>query len=233
MRIAKAAKLVKAARSAVVANRRASAISRTGGFMGAYTRNRLRNFTAELKFVDTSGTAVNIPFVGAITLINGVAQGSDFNNRIGRKSINRSILTNITFYPSTSGTGASQGDFVRVMIVYDMQTNSGTTPNITDILATADVNSPNNLNNRDRFRILMDKRYTFWPTAYATGALANGNNGITKWCHNYKKMHLDTIWSGVNSSVGNIQSGALFFLYISKGGFVNMDYYFRTRFYDT
>lgn len=222
-------------RAAKVLGRRSSpylGLPRTGGFPGNYAQ--FKSFGSggrELKFIDVTNTFVNIPAAGAVTLINGVVQGTDFNNRIGRKIVMKSLLSNITLYPSTTAP-ASTGDFTRLMVIYDTQTNSAATPAVTDILVSADVNSPMNLNNRDRFHVVMDKKYTFYPTAYTAGAITAGNP-VTRWCSKYKKHSKDVIFSGTAATIGSIQTGSLLFLYLSKLGDINMDFYFRTRFHDS
>ena len=102
---------------------------------------------------------------------------------------------------------------VRFMIVYDKQTN-GVLPALTDLLsafsgignATAraiDVNSPNNLNNRDRFIVLADKRFTL-----QTGGPSSRH--IKK----YKRLNTSVAYkSGATvGDVTDITSGGLYFI---------------------
>lgn len=71
-------------------------------------------------------------------------------------------------------------DYGRVMIVYDRQTN-GTLPAISDIIQDTDSNANNvtsafsgpNLNNRDRFMLLFDKRFMIPGCTNTTTALTN------------------------------------------------------------
>ena len=100
---------------------------------------------------------------------------------------------------------------VRFMIVYDKQTN-GVLPALTDLLsafsgignATAraiDVNSPNNLNNRDRFIVLCDKRFV----------LQSGGPS-TRLIKKYKRLNTSVAYkSGATvGDVTDITSGGLY-----------------------
>ena len=99
------------------------------------------------------------------------------------------------------------------MIVYDKQTN-GALPVIGDLLsgftgignATArsiDVNSPNNLNNRDRFIVLSDKRFVF-----------QSNGTSARYIKKYKRLNTSVAYkSGATvGDVTDITSGGLYML---------------------
>jgi len=220
----KAAKILRGRSSGILG------LPRTGGYTGNYVQFRSFGSGArELKFIDTEFLSVNIPTTGAVNLINGVAQGTDFNQRIGRKTVMKSMLANITLFPNAT---ALNGDFVRLLVVYDTQTNSAAVPNVNDILTGNDVNAPMNLNNRDRFHVVMDKKYTFYPATYTAGNVTGGAP-VTRWCSKYKKMTKDTIYSGTGATTGSIQTGAILFLALSSGATINMNFYFRVRFYDS
>lgn len=208
---------------------------RTGGFHGNYVQFHRggggRKSYTELKYIDTAVTGSAITNSGAVTFLNGVAQGTDYTNRIGRKVIIKSILANFLFWPSL--LQSDKGDCVRFLCVYDTQTNSGSAPAVTDILATADVNSPMNLNNRDRFHIIFDKRITMGAAAYTAGAFVSGAI-FQKHTSLYKKCAKDVIFSGTGATIGSVQTGAIHLLTIAKNNTVtSMDCYFRFRFLDS
>lgn len=203
----------------------------TRGWYGSYNRRG----RAELKLKDT--TALNVPLADTWDriLINGVAQGSDFTDRIGRKVTMKSIVFNGNLFPgSTTGADASKGCYGRFVIVYDTQPNSGSLPAGTDVFATNDPNSPMNLNNRDRFQVILDVRkqlasYTF--TA-ATTKLATGSPANAFW-KKYKKMNKEVIFSGTGNVIGNISTGALYLFYIGDfPGVAMIDHYCRVRYTD-
>lgn len=137
----------------------------------------------EYKFIDTSfGMGLNhvtqlaVPFGDTpyFSLLNGLTLGTSASQRIGMKIAMKSLYWSMNF-----GLKAKDVDPttdietynvpVRFMIVYDKQTN-GAPFTIVDLLTTLtglnnaqprsiDTNSPNNLNNRDRFIVLTDKRF--------------------------------------------------------------------------
>lgn len=223
----KAARIIRARSSGL------SGMPRTGGFYGNYSQFRRGgpNTGRELKFIDTQISNSAIPTAGTVTLLNGVAQGTDYTQRIGRKTIIKSILWNCSVFPNT--LNSNNGEVVRLLVVYDTQTNSGSAPAITDILAAADPHSPMNLNNRDRFHVMLDKKLGMNPVTYSAGVLATGAP-VTKYITKYKKCHKEIIYSGTGGTVGSIQTGAIWLLQISYfQGQTNHTSYFRFRFYDS
>lgn len=98
---------------------------------------------------DESGHVLTNPW---FILLNGMTRGDDNNQRIGREVLMRSVLLSYSIAVNTvSGLDVR----VRVMIVYDRQTNT-LAPVITDILNSSNVVSIRNLSNVRRFSILYD-----------------------------------------------------------------------------
>jgi len=147
---------------------------------------------------------------GTVTLLNGVATGTDFTNRIGRKVCWKSILMNGVLTPTDATSNVS---LARIMLVWDSQPN-GALPAITDVLNAAVPTAPMNLNNRDRFRVLLDKRFVLGP--YNTTATQSVASNIIREHHMYKKINLETIFDGTTNAIGDIQSGSLFLLTIGN-----------------
>lgn len=199
---------------------------RTGGWYGLYDRRG----RTELKVIDTDNIQGAISSIGTFTLINGVAQGTDYTARIGRKITMRSILIRLFFYPSST-VSAPIGDIIRVIVFFDSQTN-GAAPAITDLLNTNAYDSPMNLNNRDRFRVITDKYMTMNANTYTTGAPTAGSP-VTRHCKIWKKMGLETIFGATGGSVGSIQSGSLYLLIMNAvNNASQVDSYSRVRFVD-
>lgn len=181
---------------------------RTGGFYGVYNGRR----RDELKFVDTTISITPFTLVGAISLLNGVTQGTDFNNRIGRSVNMKSLLFRFTVEKATGAN--SDGATARVILFYDAQTN-GAAPVVTDVLATADHLAPMNLNNRDRFKILADCFIETDAFVNTTGVISAGTyTERTKTI--YKKMNTEMQFSGTTNAVGSIATGGVFALFISS-----------------
>lgn len=187
----------------------------------------------ELKFLDTTATNIAVTTTWQGLLINGIAQGADFNNRIGRKSTMRSILFNGNFFPTSSTANAYQGIYLRTVIIYDTQPNSSTFPTGTDIFSTNDPNSPMNLNNRDRFQVILDVRKQVGSfQTDATPKLVAGSPSNAYWSK-YKKIFKETIFSGTAATLANISTGAMYLFFIGDFNGVSMlDYYTRVRFTD-
>lgn len=199
---------------------------RTGGFYGGYYKRGRE----ELKTIDVDGVSGTISSAGAVTLLNGVAQGTDYTDRIGRKVMLRSILWRGFVTPSAA-TSLPEGAFFRCILFYDAQTNAST-PLVTDVLATTAYDAPLNLTNRDRFRVLYDKYCTINATQYTTGALTSGSP-MPKHLKFYKKMSMEVIFGSTGSTVGSIQTGGVFLLTIcSVNVGCKLDMFSRIRFTD-
>lgn len=188
----------------------------------------------ELKFIDTQTTAEATSNTWKVNLINGVATGTDITNRIGRKITLKSLLVRLNVYNSmATNTTNPQGVMGRIVLIYDTQPNSGTTPTGTDIFTTNTPFGFMNLNNRDRFKVLKDWQYAIgaWLIS-GTGLLAAGSPE-NKMKTFYKKINYDEIFSGVGNTQGDIATGAMYLCHVcdvNLGGFI--DWGTRVRFID-
>jgi len=203
----------------------------TRGFPGVYQQYRGGGRIApELKFTDVTATAQAIGTTWTTVLLNGVAQGTDFTQRIGRQVCNKSILLNGLIYNAIA-TSNVQGSGIRVVLLWDYQPNS-TALTALDAFVSNSVLSPMNLNNRDRFKVLYDKKCQMGPFNVTAGAITAGapqNIFITK----YRKMNMDVIFSGTAATIGSLSTGALYLCYITDVALaVTWDYYTRTRYTD-
>jgi len=183
----------------------------------------------ELKTVDTGTLNQLIDGTGDTVLLNGIAAGTDYTNRIGRKVILRSILARFTVLPGS--TSVVTGDSVRVLIVYDSQSN-GAQPTVADILNTANFLEPMNLSNRDRFKVLFDKQVPMNATVYAAASPTAGTPAPRVF-KMYKKLNLDQIFQGTTAAFSSIASGSIWLLPISLQDDLNTLYYnVRIRYED-
>lgn len=157
--------------------------------------------TGEFKSVDTVVSQA-IDQTGAVTLVNGIARGDEINERNGRELTMRSIQFNARAY-ATSGTGSDQ--IGRVLIVYDRQTNAAALTGA-QVLASFDTNSPRNLENRRRFKILKDWRFPI---------NAAGESGSHRVLQFYRRLrHPVTFNSGDAGTVADITTGSIYVLSI-------------------
>ena len=131
----------------------------------------------EIKALDMPYATYTLNATAVITPLNLIRAGSSFFNRIGRRIEMKSLHFKGLISPLRT---VAAGDYVRVMIVYDSQTN-GAPPNISDILQDTDqagANSTNsyssiNLNNRDRFKVLCDYRIVLPSATVTAGVISN------------------------------------------------------------
>jgi len=145
--------------------------------------------------------------------LNLVAQGQDYNSRVGRKILIKSVYVRGTIFPQNAGGLAEPNTVARCLLIWDLQPNNGPIPNLSDIFqqyAAGPTNIFNssslmNLNYRERFVVLWDKEYTL---GQVTAAIANGES--CRVVKKYKKVGLSVTYSGVAAlTIGEIATGAL------------------------
>lgn len=191
------------------------------------------------------GSAAN---VGVFTLLNGVAVGSNFYNRITRKIALKSISCNwhIEFPGNTS---AIVQESIRYCIVYDKQAN-GLAPinGWADVFTQVDNGGTGtsllkafpNINTRDRFVILLDETVIMsaanlvssvtGPAVY--GGIEGNNNRML--CKHFKSLHnIETMFGGDTAGIASITTGSLYLICNgSTGGQFTMKGSVRVRFDD-
>lgn len=183
-----------------------------GNKAGAYTWGAPSNIPANT----WTGTAQN----GYSRCLNLLGAGTDIFERIGRKVFCKSLLLNITWrLPDRPGDPppGSPGPLpasIRTIVVWDKQPN-GVDINISDFLkpvlnqtgtAAPCPTSPNNLDNRDRFRTLWDCRDTLSP----------GGDSLRQY-EKYIKINRETIFNNGTTSaeIGSVSTGALYVIFLS------------------
>jgi len=193
---------------------------------------------SEVKAVDSGLIGTNVPAVGTVYALNLVQEGSSFYNRIGRRIAMKSIEVK-GYYSLVAGTAAAvvKPGLSRIMIVYDRQPN-GSLPAVADILLDYDqsgntsttVESGLNLNNRDRFSVVLDQRKylpqvtqsgtsnqlsstgTVWPT---DGSFQNNCGVMIQEYRKLKGMETHYKASSQPSVIGDIATGALLLVLIA------------------
>lgn len=234
---------------------------RTQPFRAGFNRSRRLRFYrplpankyalgSEVKSLDIT---VNQGFTtsGLVTPINLVAAGSSFFQRIGRRIELKSLQTMLQLSP----TPPQASDYypsmtLRILIVYDSQTN-GATPSVSDIIQSTNQVGTNfsgnlallNLNNRDRFTVIRDIKLV--SPGYSTDANNDVNFTGTADQRNWRTMidEYSTKCKGcltqykADSSppvIGDISTGGLFLVTIGFGAIStwNLDGTVRMRFKD-
>ncbi len=207
---------------------------RRAGFYGRYSNG------GELKFHDIDVDDAIVATGGSIQnggTINIIPQGVLENTRVGRKCTIKAINWRyVVSVPAVDATGAArEGDVVRMILYVDKQTN-GATAAVLDILQTADFQSFNNLSNKGRFRILMDRTHVvnYLSGTGSGGAADNDYSRATLTGSYYKKCAIpieydDSASTGVLTT---IRTNNLCCLFISEQGIAGVASKFRLRFSD-
>lgn len=180
---------------------------RTGGFFGV----RRNSLAAEKKFNDTFNTLVTasgMSNTGSFFLLNGIGAGTGFNERVGRKIKIKTIQLNITVL-----VGSVVPARCRLMVVIDRQAN-GVAPTLGNILDTTLISSPSkafmNLDNRARFSVIWDKKFTLDTTTYT---LRDFNV--------FKKKLIDVTYNGITNGIGSIATNSLYLVAMSDAAAAN------------
>ncbi len=149
-------------------------------------------------------TPTNITSTASIFILNGVAQGTTSQTRIGDKIRMTSLAINYAWRRS------DDPQLCRVAIVYDKQVNT-TLLLETELWETlANPLSMREWDNRKRFRVLHDKIYTF-DSAFR-------DTLVKKLYLKIPAKYSRVQYTGTGSLVGNIISGGLFVVLISDSG---------------
>lgn len=219
---------------------------RTGGFIPQGWRRSAN--VVELKSVDNWNAGISCGAAGSINLMNGIATGSSFYNRVGRQIKMKSFQIKAFF---RSNTQFSDQTYVRIALVYDAQSN-GVAPTLTDLWTDysatgATQTTPTsgiNLNNRDRFRILMEETVNLPQVGIQTtndiGTVNTGpgsSPGAKELClHKYINLKgLVTNFKSDTNTVGDISTGGLFLVTLGSSTFTapwTLVFSTRVRFYD-
>lgn len=162
----------------------------------------------ESKYLDTAPT-VNPLQAGATLLLNGLVEGLDNINRIGRKVDIKNIQAKLVVYNNTLATTSTPGsEVIRVAIVYDRQPNSALGNYFDVYTGAAAVNTPlypRSVNNIGRFRVLKEE-LIYLDTA----------GGASKTIDFWMPCDLLTRYDGTGATVADISSGCLFLAYGSS-----------------
>jgi len=173
----------------------------------------------EKKFYDNSSARYNAKASDpVIKLLFVPVLGSDYNNRIGRKTVMKSLYIRghlrLKAAANLDHATPCPAQQARLIIFCDMQPN-GATPNLTDLLTGADATYQLNPNNRDRFKIIKDKLYSFdtYEVSTLNGWAQSGRTGYD--IKIYKKLNMETIFNATNAgTIGDINTGALYMVWV-------------------
>lgn len=181
---------------------------------------------AELKVIDQAQSVVlGINGTGGPTgisswnrlLLTAVVQGTDLTSRVGRKILLKSWYFRCHLATSEVAAASYGAGLTRFVCVYDKQAN-GAAPTISDVLgagvtgtAAPDVTTPINLNNRERFIVLMDKAvYTGGGINTAAGIPSLATERQDVFIKKFKKLDLPVVFNNQNTgTIADTNTGAI------------------------
>ena len=162
-----------------------------------------KNIDTDMTMASGISVAIASPAWSLSPLLNGLAEGTTPSTRIGRKITMKSIQL---VWTARFPTGATGGCTLRFRIVYDKQAN-GAAPSAISIFQTDSYYAPNNLGNADRYVTIVD---------HITSPMsADGDRDVSGRI--YKKIGLDTMFTGSTSGIASIGTGSLY-LFVSQSG---------------
>ncbi len=191
----------------------------------------------ELKFLDLDVNDAVIAVGGTIvsSSVLTIPQGTTESERIGRKCTIKQINWRFEILINSTGTLLDTSDIVRVILYQDKQTN-GAAAAVTDILASADYQSFNNLANKSRFRTLMDRTYSIACPAGSgrgtTDTLAFGEGRIQETL--FKKCNIDVEYdnSAATGAITTMTSNNVGVMILSLSGNCAFSSKMRIRYLD-
>jgi len=186
---------------------------------------------------------------GTILALNLIQVGSSMFNRIGRKVEMRSVRLILKLNTMAVTRATVNPDLGRVMIIYDRQTN-GANPALADFLQDTDQAGTNttenfsgiNMNNRERFVTIMDKKLMLPQGTATAGVMTNvfpSGDDVPIICDEFRRLKGLTTHFGADSNpavIGDIRTGGLFL--VSLAGFAagaelyNMNFNVRLKYVD-
>jgi len=167
----------------------------------------------ELKNIDFATTAFlplaaamtangqTVGIVGTVGVMNNTTVGAAANQRIGRKIVMKSLFVRGEI---TAPVAQTLSGNARIVILYDRQPNAAApaaTLPFSSLVANQDSNSLMNLDNRERFKVLMDIDMPIAP-------IGSGNAVAT--FNRYIKLNYETDYNTGNAgTIADITSGAV------------------------
>jgi len=199
----------------------------------SYQQTRSGGEIKSLDFCSPTITATTLaPFTlnntPQIVVINPITIGSSMWNRIGRKISMKSIHLTGSFDPIV-GNGTDITTSCRLMLVYDKQTN-GALPSYDDMFrdqynGPTDTNSSGannflagiNLNNRDRFEVIFDKRFILPPINLGEPGIVTCTPDLAAFSYfaNLKNREVHFKADSSTGVIGDISTGGLYIVTVA------------------
>jgi len=233
---ARAAQLTRAARRTAARMSVSAMIPRSLNYARAGQRQMMapiQNRRHEIKFVDNAYTFTAIPLDSSPPTgiyLGGPVQGAAPYQRIGQRIANKSLRIRGNVIANASNPVGCIG---RILVVYDEQTN-GATPAWSDVIlaytaagATSSHTADGiNMNNRERFKVLVDEQFNF-PATTVVGDLitagvvldTTGGGRQAPWCFDrfVPMKDLVTHFKATAGGVGDVATGGIFMFVATSG----------------
>jgi len=214
---------------------------RYGSYQGRYYSGRVplatrgfkgylgRRAQVEKNFVDVQISVTPTNGTSSASLLNGMVPGTGVSARVGRrvclKSVQiRGVMSARLYSGDITNLPSLDGISWRMVLAWDTQPNA-TPITVNTILVSDSIQSLTNLNNRERFKILMDKvgTFSFTGAVPSTSGDTDGN-AISVAQHTFKKYiklnHVTTFNAGTTGDVTDIVTGALWLLMMTTASSV-------------
>ncbi len=190
----------------------------------------------ELKFHDLDIDDATVAAGGTIAedSCNGIPQGVTESTRVGRKCVITNInwRYDVTIPEQDAAATPLEGDVVRVILYLDKQCN-GATATTTGILESDDYQSFNNLANKSRFRILMDRTHTLNVQALASdGAGVVSSPAFILSDSFFKKCSIPIEFDSTAGAITEVRSNNIGVLLVGQTGTAGFASKMRLRFSD-
>lgn len=184
----------------------------------------------EKKFKDTGVLGNVLTPTPQIDLITGIPQGVTVSQREGNSCSMKSIYLR---YKLSAGPQSTTPCNVRIMMVHDKNNNNGVAPTAAEILqnfGAENILTHNQTNNKERFKVLMDKLYQIDNTAGIAGTCKTkyfrfgtvDNKVSPPRIYEHKLT-----WGGTGS--GDTQTGHVYMLYFTDAASQQPSFFYNAR----
>lgn len=174
--------------------------------------------SAEVKFRDTTLGATTNASAGVIatdSLLKAITEGNTDQTRIGNRITVKSVMLRGQVLLPSATDNLLTSQIVRIIVYLDRQAN-GATAAVTDILASADFRSFNNLDNSDRFRTLAETTIDLNAQGATPSGAAFTFGEVTQSFFLKAKLNLDCKFKGNAGTVADLSSNNIGVLVISQ-----------------
>ncbi len=169
-----------------------------------------RRLTPELKVKTTifSGVTVLLGSSALLNPLNLITQGDTQSERVGMRFTIRSVELSLSLRLAQN-EGVINSIIIRALLFVDTQAN-GAVPNDTDLLSQADdVNALYTVEERHRFKIYMDRKFTMVAPGLAWNSVNETSSGMKKLLSFKKRLSLPIFYNAATSAVTGVTQNNL------------------------